>query len=258
MFLLTNLLIALAAAAQLVPAQSATRTVLRSVSLDATDHTTAIIAIEASGPLPLPHVGVLDGPPRVYLDFEGVTRAATGTPLQPDGLVRRVRVGDFQVTPLITRVVIDLVAPSAHRLDVSQRNQGRVVIVITPGTSGVLQPAAAARDNAIALAALGQLERVRPLLSAIDSRTEMPEASLRGAMGELETVRLSLVSIRSDRSREALTKICMLGTSAITLRLEAQQSGDANSAWNAASAAAGALIMLDRAARELRMAPVPE
>jgi hypothetical protein len=39
----------------------------------------------------------------------------------------------------------------------------------------------------------------------------------------------------------------------VTTRLEAQQSGDTTRAWNAASAAAGALIMLDRARADLKI-----
>jgi hypothetical protein len=260
-------------------AQGQTGTILRAVRVERTE-ASVVVVIEGSGPLPEPQLGVVDGPPRIYLDFPGITRGTFGTRVQVPGPVRRVRVGDFQSNPLITRVVIDLSEASPHRLDASRREEGRIVVfvdaaavpAVAPAKPAVQTPTASAparrapsaaaataeRDKAAALAALAQLERLRPVLSSVDSRIETPEASLRAAVEEFDTIRLSVASIRSERDREALTKICVLGATAVTTRLEAQQGADATRAWNAASAAAGALIMLDRARADLKTSTDPK
>jgi hypothetical protein len=108
------------------------------------------------------------------------------------------------------------------------------------------------------LNALAQLERLRPVLSSIDSRTEIPGESLRAAVAEFDAIKLSLSPIQSGTMQEQLMKIVVLGRMAATTRLEAQLRGDASRAWNAASAAAGALMMLDRAAPELRKTAAPK
>jgi len=210
-----------------------------------------MVVIEADGPLPLPRVGVLGDPPRIYLDFAGVTAGTPGTALQAEGLVRRVRVGRYQPDPPITRVVLDLAQVAPHRLDARERERGLVKVMVGPA----LAQAAAERDGAVVLDALGQLERLRPLLAAIDSRTDMPEVSLRAAIGEFDAIRRTLAPIRSGGAQEALMKVCALATAAATARIEAQQHADPARAWNAASAAAGALILLDRARSLLKPAP---
>jgi len=50
------------------------------------------VIVVADGPLPLPTVGVLGGPPRIYLDFRNVTTATTGIRGERHPVVRRVRV----------------------------------------------------------------------------------------------------------------------------------------------------------------------
>lgn len=252
-------------------------TVLRSVRLDAASSGPPIVVIEATGPLPRPQVGVLDGPPRIYLDFPGVTAETSGTPPQADGLIRRVRVALHQPQPAVTRVVIDLTQTTTHRVDAEEREEGRIKIVIgiapPPGTpapvkASVSPPApvkapasppapspaedVAGRDRAVALAALEQLERMRPLLSSIDSRADMPEATLRAAITEFESLRQMVAPLRPQPSQEALTKVCVLGMTAAAARILAQNNADPSRAWNAASAAAGALIMLDRASSDLK------
>jgi type IV pilus assembly protein PilQ len=59
-----------------------------------------------------------DMPPRLLLDFPGVT--ARGVPSITDikrGQVERVRVGTNSVTPLVTRVVVDLVKKTEYRVE---------------------------------------------------------------------------------------------------------------------------------------------
>ncbi|MEN3340187.1 MAG: hypothetical protein V7647_3863 [Acidobacteriota bacterium] len=49
------------------------------------------LTIHANGPLPVPTVGVLDGPPRIYLDFAGVRLPSGITAEWQDPRVRGVR-----------------------------------------------------------------------------------------------------------------------------------------------------------------------
>lgn len=227
------------------------------------------IAIESRGPLPAPQVGVLDDPPRIYLDFSGVRTTTNGAVAASGGPVRRVRVALHQPDPPITRVVIDLVQPVSHRVDGRERGAGRVRVVLGRSSgegeprhaSGAQShlPDKAERDKAVALAALMRLERLRPVLSSIDSRADVPEDVLRSAIGEFDAIRQTLSVGKwtdpdepSVSSHQSLAKVCELGGTAATARLDAQRRGDGSLAWNAASAAAGALILLDRATSDLR------
>jgi hypothetical protein len=112
------------------------------------------------------------------------------------------------------------------------------------------------------MAALEELERLRPLLMSIDTRASLADDTLRAGSAQFETVRLTLATLGPPDAvtptQELLMTVCMLGKRAADTRLDSTQRADDTRAWNAASAAAGALILLDRAARELRSLPVPE
>src|SRR4051812_30072367 len=84
------------------------------------------VTVHANGPLPVPTVGVLDGPPRIYLDFAGVRLLSGITAEFEDPLLRGVRVAQRTVDPLVARIVLDLLAPVGHRIDTSHRQAGRV------------------------------------------------------------------------------------------------------------------------------------
>ena len=107
-------------------------------------------------------------------------------------------------------------------------------------------------------AALGRLQALRPVLSSIDRRTEQPAGDLTAAVGEFEAVARILAAIKVPASRQTthglLLRACDLGARASRMRLESAGTGDAASGWNAASAAAGALLMLDRATVDLAYA----
>lgn len=258
-------LIPLLATVAVLPVGQQPLVAVRSASVATSDALSATIVIEASGPLPEPLVGVLDAPPRVYLDFPGVARRTRGSAGGAEGFVLRVRVGDFQADPLITRVVIDLAAPLPHHVDASQREQGRITMFLSrtatsrvPRRGAGTVVAAVEHDRASVRAALVQLEKLRPVLSAIDARVDMPETSLRAALDEFNGIKLSLDSLRAGAAREDLVKVCMLGVAAVTTRLEVQRNTDPSRAWNAASAAAGALITLDRVNADFKRSEGPK
>jgi hypothetical protein len=104
-------------------------------------------------------------------------------------------------------------------------------------------------------AALLRLYAQKPLLEAIDRRADSVPGNLEAAVKEFDDVATLLTAIKSPASRASthalLLRTCTLGARAARLRQTSGASQDAASAWDAASAAAGALLMLDRANTEL-------
>ncbi len=76
-----------------------------------------VVTIEATGKLPVPSSGVVEGPPRIYFDFPGVALKARRVTASSDPRVLRVRAGVHSVKPLVTRVVLDLVALQPYSLE---------------------------------------------------------------------------------------------------------------------------------------------
>jgi hypothetical protein len=89
------------------------------------------VELSADGALPEPRVGVLDGPPRIYLDLPGVQVARPDLPPTALGVVTRVRAAPHSFSPLVARVVIDLGESRGYSLDASQRGAGLIRISIT-------------------------------------------------------------------------------------------------------------------------------
>jgi hypothetical protein len=291
-----------------------------------------VVVVEADGVLPSPNVGVLSSPPRIFLDLPGVGTATRGTRAGNDARVSGVRVAVNQPRPLVTRVVIDLVEPMAHSIDIGQCAQGRISIVISnpaaqaragePTTPSVEPPPAAAapppasggtppaqppatgagatppaagaatappadqpatggaRDftdfgvrsrGAItrapekdvarylknASAALDRLEALRPVLLSLDARAAVPDDQLRSAALEFEAVARMLATVEPPRTLEAtheqLQRVCNLGALAARARIDSTNPDDATRAWNAASASAGAMMLLEWARAEMGM-----
>ncbi len=295
-------------------AQTGAVPVLRAVRVvaEASGGATTVI-LEASGPLPAPVSGALDGPPRIYLDLNGVRPGPAVRLSEPGALVLRARVALHSANPMTTRVVLDLSRPSAYSIDSSGRALGRLIILLdasssasaavsspvvrTPPRTVTLPPAAppsAIPSPAIPSAvtpspaapsppvsglpaapprrargadayagqvsvALGRLHALRPVLASIDHRAEQPGGDLTAAAAEFDAVARVLAAIKPPAPREAthglLLRACALGARAARMRLYSARTGDSASGWNAASAAAGALIMLDGASTELGYSP---
>jgi hypothetical protein len=274
-------------------AQVAAVPVLRTVRVvaEASNEPTTV-TLEADGPLPAPVTGALDGPPRIYLDLNGVRPGPAMRLAEPGALVFRVRVALHSANPVSTRVVLDLSKPSPYHVDSSGRAQGRLIIVLgasssaspaapsavqnhartttpapaTPSPSVSAIPAAPQRRAigadvyaARVSVALGRLQALRPVLASIDHRAEQPAGDLTVAAAEFDAVARILAAIKPPASREMthglLLRTCALGARAVRMRLDSTQTGDSASGWNAASAAAGALIMLDSASTDLGYPP---
>lgn len=111
------------------------------------DGRTALVSIEADGPLPLPATGMLDSPPRFFLDFPGVIAGTRGTAGDGPPLVSRVRVALHSASPPVTRVVIDLARPQPVKVEAEGREAGRIRVVVGgPGEAARPEVAAPPRE----------------------------------------------------------------------------------------------------------------
>jgi AMIN domain len=107
---------------------------------------------------------------------------------------------------------------------------------------------------ALVATAVERLQALRPVLVSIDRRSEI-SADLGATASEFDAIGRLLGAIKPQPAREAthglLVRTCALGARAARLLQTATQTRDESGQWNAASAAAGALILLDRAAKDL-------
>lgn len=108
----------------------------------------------------------------------------------------------------------------------------------------------------------GSIEQVashRSVIAAIDLERNVTPATLQAALIELKSLKAKLETVTpSDELRpthDLLLASCGLGATAVGLRLEAELGGEATASRNAASAAAGALMLLDRACAVIGCGP---
>ena len=294
--------------------------VIRSVRTETAKDGSTTIVVEATAALPEPSAGVAaTPPPRIYLDFTDVLPELNLQPVAPTDTVKAVRVAEHSASPLVTRVVINLVKATAYRVDSSARAQGRVAVVLGAPSSGAAAPPATtgqAKPSAPATAtpspktppatappsaaaqpppraspttpgaapnpgsqpsapsaaprrsdaaenqygvrissALVRLHALRPLLEAIDRRADSIPGDLNAAAAEFDSIGKLLSGIKPPASREGthalLLRTCTLGARAVGMRQEASATKDAAKGWDAASAAAGAMMMFDKANADL-------
>ena len=247
------------AAAKDLPNQTVS---LRSVRVELPDQPgTAVVVIDAAGALPEPTSGRASDPPRIYLDFPDVLPLRVVEPVTSNPLLARIRVAQHSASPLVTRVVLDLIQETTYRIDVSGRAEGRVVVLVraqSPVSPSSRAPAAVSTDMQYTLrvsATLVRLHALRPLLEAIDRRAATLPGSLDAALQDFDDMAKLLTTVNAPSSRASthalLLRTCTLGSRAVRLRQSATGQ-DAASSWEAASAAAGALLMLERATADLK------
>jgi hypothetical protein len=106
---------------------------------------------------------------------------------------------------------------------------------------------------------LERVERLRPLLLSLDALAVLPKDQLTAAAEEFESIRKGLAGIVPPRtlaaSHELFRDLCVLGASSAAARMAQATPDDSTRAWNAAAAAAGAIMFLDRVWAELGLAP---
>ena len=230
----------------------------RTTSLAAVDVTPGpTIVITSAGPLPAPTVGVLHSPERIYLDLAGVSSRAMSA--QGDGqLVTTVRVAQHSLDPLVVRVVIDLKQPSRYSVNVTQRESGRLEMSLAATTA----IADTSRPKATSVSAQRYIARVEQMLSGasslrgvlaeLDRKAPVPPDRLQQAQADLGRIRGTVDALHPPASLSDAHDLLRsaLGFAATSLSLAS--SSTAAVSGNASSAAAGALMMLDRAQAELR------
>jgi hypothetical protein len=108
---------------------------------------------------------------------------------------------------------------------------------------------------------LERLERLRPLLVSLDAVATLPTEQLKAAAEEFESIRQALAAVVPPRTlaatHELFRDVCVLGAASATARVAPAAPDDSTRAWNAAAAAAGAIMLLDRAWAEVGLAACP-
>jgi hypothetical protein len=103
--------------------------------------------------------------------------------------------------------------------------------------------------------ALDRLRLQQPLLQLLSSYEEVTLDRLRMAAAELQRLAQELTGITPPESLRAqhnlVVQAARLGITATTLRMEAASTSDAATLRNAASAASGAMLMLNRACEDI-------
>lgn len=127
------------------PAAPSATTRLTSVAVEANAQG-AVVTLTASGPLSPGEPQFVPGqPPRIYVDFAGLTPAVPGVTAGA-GSVVRVRVAINNLAPLVSRVVVDLRERLTYRLDASASDRGIVRLVLGEGGSAP-QPSGGNQTN---------------------------------------------------------------------------------------------------------------
>lgn len=108
-------------------------------------------------------------------------------------------------------------------------------------------------------APLGRLNALRPSIAAIASDAAPSPADLLSVAVELDAIRGTLRTMEAPASlatpHDLLMRFCALAFRAAHLRIDPGTAGDPEALRNAASAAAGALIVLHRASHDLGYVP---
>jgi hypothetical protein len=103
--------------------------------------------------------------------------------------------------------------------------------------------------------ALDRLGQQRAFLAALDQLANQSSEATQLALNELEGVRQALATVRPPMAlrptHDLLLQSCTLGAMAARLRLDALRTGDEAVRRNSASAAAGSILLLDRACADL-------
>ncbi|HSL23210.1 MAG TPA: AMIN domain-containing protein, partial [Vicinamibacterales bacterium] len=146
------------------PAAAGRATVLQTVRATTANGVTTVL-LHGNGALSAGEVREAeDMPPRLVVDFPGLTFTAPAQTRVSGGPVRRVRVGMNQRTPPITRVVIDLEQRTPFQVE--QRGDGLAVVVgATPGTAAPSGPSASTGEDEALLPRDAETGEILPILS---------------------------------------------------------------------------------------------
>jgi hypothetical protein len=112
--------------------------------------------------------------------------------------------------------------------------------------------------------AWGSLDRIRlqqPLLMSLDAGEPQNADRIQMAVAEFERLRQDLAAFKPPETlavyHAMLAQSSTLGLMAFTLRLDAFRTGDTTTTRNASSAAAGAVLLIERACAVVKCPPIP-
>jgi hypothetical protein len=289
------------------------------------------VTIDADGPLPLPRSESLNGPPRIFFDFTGVTHKLPATIAARSIFVRRSRIGLHPGNPVSTRVVLDLTQLVSSRVEIDAGQAGRMHILVGPESAifpgapaaavapppgapapappspptgapppiervpapperGIAPPAIVNRADTplpsppttarptrnptlspeaprpllpeqdvlvyrkLTYGKVSRMEVLMVLVARIDAGEDIEPVLLASAADEFTSLRRELEIVKLPpvlaATHELMMTSCTFGAMAARLGMEAAQ-GSAEVRQRAASAAAGSLMLFDRACKDI-------
>ncbi|MGH9409060.1 MAG: hypothetical protein ACRD1V_06365 [Vicinamibacterales bacterium] len=167
-----------------------------------------------------------------------VERLVTST-LRADDRLGRSRPGEL--TALLT--LLDLRLEAARRVRLERDHWAARLQALRQYRAAVSKPLAAIDDSRPSLEAIRRL--------AGPSRAHLIEASAALAAADSEAAGIE-VPPEAAAVQSLLTNVVQLAARSVAARTAAIESGDMQTAWQASSAAAGALLLLDRVHSDLR------
>lgn len=260
MFLLVAMLTLFAAEAQPAPAPT-----LQQVTAELSEGAVVLTFATSAASVPGP-VKALESPIRLYFDVPGFRPGDRHSWDVNLGPVRQVRTALNQPRPPVMRVVVELAARATWRVEPG-RSPREFRLVVTPGEADAAATPALSGEPAKPAEPAEPAERAEPQVPEDSARAQIREAlnalgpvleSIRAGDGPSDaalTVMLSRAESLAGAARalgagtgdDALLRIAADAVlSASRARAAAVASGDAQSRANAVSAAAGALLLIDR------------
>lgn len=224
-----------------------------------------VVRLLLSGPATPSEPVLLENPWRLYVDLPGVQPGSRKTVDVRTGAVTHVRVALNQTAPPVTRVVIDLSSKVAWRSERSA--DGRELRLIVGGGAAAAKPAPAPAGprGAVFYAPAApaapavprdRREQIRAGLfamsgafEAIRAWTGPSDADLAAMIASLEELATGAraMQVSGSASDRALLSAIDAAGAAARARAAALADGTAQSRDNAIAAAAGALLLIDRA-----------
>lgn len=216
-------------------AQPATAPTLQQVTAEVSGGAVVLTFATSAASVPGP-VRLLESPFRLYFDVPGFrpgTRKSWDVGLGP---VRQVRAALNQPRPAVLRVVVELTGRAAWKVEPG-RSPREFRLVIASSAS----PASPASES-VRAQVLAALEALTPVLESIRAGDGPSDAALTVMLSKAETL-----AGAARASNDALLQVAADAVlSASRARAAAIASSDAQSRANAVSAAAGALLLIDR------------
>lgn len=198
-------------------------------------------------------VKLLEAPYRLYFDVAGFRPGERRQWEINLGPVRQVRTALNQPRPAILRVVVDLADRASWRVEPG-RSPREFRLIVTPGAAATpaarvepaepaerAEPTGSVRREGSALREA--LHALTPVLESIRAGDGPSDAALTVLMARAETLAGAARGLPGDALLKAAADAVL---SASRARAAAIAAGDAQSHANAVSAAAGALLLIDR------------